>query len=322
MLNDFIEALVGSEDETTTHSLKSTTLVWAARYGMDDKSRCLLGHHTTKENSLACYSRDLLAKPLRDLCGMLLNIRLQKFNPAGTRSGWMGETQPTFGVKPVVTERVSGGDAPSGSMVEEPGSPVCSLPTSVAMSTPVEEIDDEKAESVVQECPPRDALSEDDFELVELVRGLGDDNFDPSNPFGEVRGDPLKAGVGPDAEHDEHEHDPTGVDGEEVIESASSDDDDSYESSGDEGKEEVFCNSQRRHGMVEREPAVKGNLMQNKRSRMLHLRCEDPENHLQPVTVVFMETRFLSCPMGRSSNGLCAANVSRTTNAKRAWWKS
>ena len=44
MLNDFIEAVVGSEDETTTHSLKSTTLVWAARYGMDDKSRCLLGH--------------------------------------------------------------------------------------------------------------------------------------------------------------------------------------------------------------------------------------------------------------------------------------
>ena len=57
MLNDFIEAVVGSADETTTHSLKSTTLVWAARYGMDDKSRCLLGHHTTKENSLACYSR-------------------------------------------------------------------------------------------------------------------------------------------------------------------------------------------------------------------------------------------------------------------------
>ena len=85
MLNDFIEAVAGSADETTTHSLKSTTLVWAARYGMDDKSRCLLGHHTTKENSLACYSRDLLAKPLRDLRGMLLNVRLRKFNPDGTR---------------------------------------------------------------------------------------------------------------------------------------------------------------------------------------------------------------------------------------------
>ena len=69
-----------------------------------------------------------------------------------------------------------------------------------------------------------------------------------------------------------------------MIESASSEDEESYESSGDEGNEEVFHNSQKRHGMLEREPAVKGDLMQNKRSRMLHLRCEDPENHLQPVT--------------------------------------
>ena len=130
MLNDFIEAVVGSEDETTTHSLKSTTLVWAARYGMDDKSRCLLGHHTTKENSLACYSRDLLAKPLRDLCGMLLNVRLQKFNPDGTRSGWMAETQATFGVRPVETEETIGEGVPSGEAAEEPASPVCSLPTS------------------------------------------------------------------------------------------------------------------------------------------------------------------------------------------------
>ena len=134
---------------------------------------------------------------------------------------------------------------------------------------------------------------------MELVRGLGDDNFDPSNPLGVQWGDPLKAGVAPDAEHDEHEHDPTGVDAEEVIESASSDDDDTYESSGDEGKEEVFHNSQRRHGMVEREPAVKGNLMQNKRSRMLHLRCEDPENHLQPVTACGLHgNAFLELPNG------------------------
>ena len=215
---------------------------------MDDKSRCLLGHHTTKENSLARYSRDLLAKPLRDLCGMLLNIRLQKFNPAGTRSGWMAETQATFGVKPVVTERVSG---------------------------------------------PRVSSQRCTFRRWLWACGVG-----------------LWCAVGWSAqswrcswcwtaEHDEHEHDPTGVDGEEVIESASSDDDDSYESSGDEGKEEVFHNSQRRHGMVEREPAVKGNLMQNKRSRMLHLRCEDPENHLQPVTACGLHgNAFLELPNG------------------------
>ena len=307
MLNDFIEAVAGSADETTTHSLKSTTLVWAARYGMDDKSRCLLGHHTTKENSLACYSRNLLAKPLRDLCGMLLNVRLQKFNPDGTRSGWMAETQASFGVRPVETEDAVGADVPSGEAVEEPASPVYSLPTSMAMTTPAEEMADEKAESVVQECPVQDVLSDSEFELAGVIRDLGDEHFDPTNPFGELEwGDPLKddaipdvGNLGPNGGEDEHEYDPTGIDGEEVIESASSEDEESYESSGDEGKEEVFHNSQKRHGMLEREPAVKGNLMQNKRSRMLHLRCEDPENHLQPVTACGLHGNgFLELPNG------------------------
>ena len=191
-------------------------------------------------------------------------------------------------------------------MVEEPASPVCSLPTSMAMTTPVEEIEDEKAESAVQECPLKDVFSDGDFELVGAVRDLGDEKFDPSNPFEFQWGDPLKVDAGPDGEHagptgeqDEHEYDPTGIDGEEVIESASSEDDDSYESSGDECKEEVSHKSQRRHGMVEREPAVKGNLMQNKRSRILHRRCDDPENHLQPVTACGLHGNgFLELPNG------------------------
>ena len=64
MLNDFLE-IMGTDDETTSHSLKSTTLVWCARYGLGDKERAMLGHHAIKENSMACYSRDLLAGPRR-----------------------------------------------------------------------------------------------------------------------------------------------------------------------------------------------------------------------------------------------------------------
>jgi len=202
---------------------------------------------------------------------MLLNVRLQKFNPDGTRSGWMAETQASFGVRPVETEDAIGEGVPSGEAAEEPASPVFSLPTSVAMTTPVDEVVDEKAESVVQECPVQDVLSDSDFELAGVTRDLGDEHFDPANPFGELEwGDPLKddaipdvGNLGPNGGEDEHEYDPTGIDGEEVIESASSEDDESYESSGDEGKEEVFHNSQRRHGMVEREPAVKGNQAQS-----------------------------------------------------------
>ena len=75
MLNAFLE-IENTSRATTSHSLKATTLVWAARFGIDDKCRAMLGHHALKEHSLACYSRDMLAKPLRDLAGLLLNIQL------------------------------------------------------------------------------------------------------------------------------------------------------------------------------------------------------------------------------------------------------
>jgi hypothetical protein len=75
MLNAFLE-IENTPRATTSHSLKATTLVWAARFGIDDKCRAMLGHHALKEHSLACYLRDMLAKPLRDLAGLLLNIQL------------------------------------------------------------------------------------------------------------------------------------------------------------------------------------------------------------------------------------------------------
>ena len=51
----------------SSHGFKATTLQWCARYGVSDRSRTLLGHRSLKENSLACYSRDLLSLPLREL---------------------------------------------------------------------------------------------------------------------------------------------------------------------------------------------------------------------------------------------------------------
>ena len=92
MMNDYMGIKKGDAAETMSHSLKATTLVWAARFGMDEPSRLLLGHHSTKENSLACYRRDLLAKPLRELGVMLLSIRNGQFLPDGTRSGWMASS--------------------------------------------------------------------------------------------------------------------------------------------------------------------------------------------------------------------------------------
>eukprot|EP00435_Cladocopium_sp_Y103_P010077 s916_g2.t1 len=48
MLNDFLK-LTDTEDATSSHSLKATTLVWAARYGIDDDSRAMLGHHSIEQ---------------------------------------------------------------------------------------------------------------------------------------------------------------------------------------------------------------------------------------------------------------------------------
>eukprot|EP00435_Cladocopium_sp_Y103_P033131 s4531_g8.t1 len=92
MLNDFL-GITDTDQETSSHSLKATTFVWCAKYGIDDTSRAMLGHHFIKDKSLACYSRDLLARPLRELCGMLLNIRRGQCNPDRTRSGYMKDAQ-------------------------------------------------------------------------------------------------------------------------------------------------------------------------------------------------------------------------------------
>lgn len=55
-LNSALEC--SADMRLTSHSMKTTTLVWCARYGIDEQSRTLLGHHELHSQSLACYSRD------------------------------------------------------------------------------------------------------------------------------------------------------------------------------------------------------------------------------------------------------------------------
>ena len=194
---------------------------------------------------MACYSRDLLSQPLRDLCGMLLNIRLQKFNPDGTRSGWMAEAQANFEVRADPTTEMGGGNTPETPSCEQlqVGGDLPVFPVfggDGLLDLPVEEVVSDKEGSVIQECPPQEVLTDEEFVLVEKTSIVQPGGFDPHNPFGEKAwGDPLDG----EAQGDPNEFDPVGVDGEEVIESASSDDDDTLEKSGDEGKEEVFHNT-------------------------------------------------------------------------------
>ena len=79
-----------AEATVTSHSLKHTTLSWAAAYGLDEPSRTLLGHHELQgAKAMSVYSRDMLTKPLQLFCSMLMNIRLDHFRPDESRTSRM-----------------------------------------------------------------------------------------------------------------------------------------------------------------------------------------------------------------------------------------
>ena len=72
---------------TTSHSLKSTLLSYAAKRGISHLDRLCLGGHTHKDTSMAdVYARDAMARPLRLLAGMLSEIRSGAFLPDASRA--------------------------------------------------------------------------------------------------------------------------------------------------------------------------------------------------------------------------------------------
>ena len=71
----------------TGHSLKSTTLSWASKFGLDKHARLQLGHHATADGTLNTYGRDFLAPALRKYDEMLAAVRNGSFYPDLTRSG-------------------------------------------------------------------------------------------------------------------------------------------------------------------------------------------------------------------------------------------
>ena len=305
MMNDYLKIRPGADIETTSHSLKATTLVWAARFGMDEYSRLLLGHHSTKENSLACYSRDLLAKPLRELAGMLTSIRTGRFQPDGTRSGWMnpmeaggsGGPGEESWTKLMEQERNRRDEVSSGSIegLSVGGKPesewsAVTVPTVIGRTTPIARGSTPGAEfeEMVPELP------------IEFDRDFFDSNFfkDPENRFmprgleessevevvddqaGEQReGDRLNLGSFPEEEPQEEEEQEV-----DFAESASSEDE-SADSTASDDNEEKSHEAQADDVMYPVPMAVEGDLMQNKKSRMLHIRSKDETNHLQPVSL-------------------------------------
>jgi hypothetical protein len=88
LLVTFLEAKGAVVDaKTSSHSLKATLLAWAARRGIAENDRVVLGHHSLRSDSLATYSRDLLGAATRALCGLIGEVKMGVFDPDGTRSG-------------------------------------------------------------------------------------------------------------------------------------------------------------------------------------------------------------------------------------------
>ena len=73
---------------TGMHSPKVTLLSWAAKFGIDKETRKDLGGHVqASDASVAAYSRDLLAEPLRKLAEVLEAVKNGIFDPDATRAG-------------------------------------------------------------------------------------------------------------------------------------------------------------------------------------------------------------------------------------------
>ncbi len=71
-----------------SHSLKVTTLSWAAKGGMDLPSRRILGHHLDPGAKAAeIYGRDSISAALRKMCKLLALIKQGRFCPDSSRSG-------------------------------------------------------------------------------------------------------------------------------------------------------------------------------------------------------------------------------------------
>ena len=84
----WLRALLSDRDglRTTTHSLKSTLLSYAAKRGISHLDRLCLGGHSHGATMSDVYARDALARPLRLLAGMISEIRSGVFLPDAGRA--------------------------------------------------------------------------------------------------------------------------------------------------------------------------------------------------------------------------------------------
>ena len=302
-----LNALLGLKQKgdvkVSSHSLKTTLLAWAARYGLNERTRTLLGHHSLQGDSLACYSRDVLSGPTRDLCGMLLNIRNQKFNPDSTRSGWLAENLDELRIvqvqtadKPLDAFRVEEHARSDDNYSMSPPSRVADPSEGRALgAAPDDELEvpgfvdqvanldsEENLGSEVDDFakapnlgsflePPENGVEDSPWHRVGETAGDFEE-FETQGPLARLREPQNISGNQQASEDEEHN---------EVIGSASSasseDEDSSWEAP--QANEEKFIFRQMNEALYAPRPVIAGRLLQNNKSKMLH-RCSDEDPSL------------------------------------------
>ena len=114
-LRSLLERLVGPLypwSPPGAHSMKATLLAMLAKFGASEADRLVLGHHSDLTGSLAVYSRDLQAKPLRALEACLAAVRAKTFLPDVSRSGYFPVSRSVSGGEPVVSDTLPGSILP------------------------------------------------------------------------------------------------------------------------------------------------------------------------------------------------------------------
>lgn len=165
-----------------SHSLKHTCLSFAAKRGFDPHIRKLLGYHLDHhEVTLATYSRDLLAEPLRQLKFLLTEIQMQQFIPDATRSGYLPESI-SFGPTTLLDEAFPSFDSEDNQIIPDD---VCDVNKShdpdnapLADSALSEDAQEDNDSSSTSSSGSSSSASEDEVDVVpDFPKDMGNNCF-------------------------------------------------------------------------------------------------------------------------------------------------
>ena len=146
----------------SSHSLKATTLAWAARHGLSPATRSLLGRHTSCLNeTFSVYSRDLMVSPVVELQRVIDDIASGNFSPDEQRSRFFGAVNSD-----AVQERPGnavGGDCIDVDSVKSQGYSLAGTEVPPE-GTQADEVDKPVAETSF-ECESDDSSSDDEGQI-------------------------------------------------------------------------------------------------------------------------------------------------------------